>query len=124
MTNANKVLVDFTAELRPTRVRLHTYGMRLDCHERAIARKAQRGEQGPKGDKGDTGPMPMHRWEGTKLQFQQGPDGETWGTRSTCSDRAGGEAPMVARMAASRPSSPRDILRWAGDNGPADAIGG
>jgi hypothetical protein len=23
--------------------------------------------------------MPRHRWNGTKLQFEQGPDGDEWG---------------------------------------------
>ena len=38
-----------------------------------------RGPQGSPGPQGDVGPMPMHRWDGTSLQFQQGPDGGTWG---------------------------------------------
>lgn len=36
-------------------------------------------DTGAKGDKGDVGPMPEHEWEGTKLRFQQGPDGAQWG---------------------------------------------
>lgn len=36
------------------------------------------GQRGPRGPEGPIGPMPAHRWEGTKLQFQQGPGGE-WG---------------------------------------------
>jgi Collagen triple helix repeat (20 copies) len=37
------------------------------------------GPRGPKGDKGELGDMPRHEWEGTRLRFEQGPDGEEWG---------------------------------------------
>lgn len=36
-----------------------------------------RGATGEQGPKGDNGPMPDHKWEGTKLRFEK-PDG-TWG---------------------------------------------
>lgn len=40
----------------------------------------RKGDVGPQGVRGDTGAIPEHRWvDGTKLQFQQGPDGDTWG---------------------------------------------
>lgn len=43
--------------------------------------QGSKGDRGPKGDKGDLGPMPKHRWDGTKLQFEQGPDGNEWGKK-------------------------------------------
>jgi hypothetical protein len=30
----------------------------------------RQGEQGPRGEKGDTGPVPIHKWDGTKLAFE------------------------------------------------------
>ena len=33
-----------------------------------------RGPQGPKGDPGERGPIPDHKWDGTKLSFEK-PDG-------------------------------------------------
>ena len=53
------------------------------------------GLQGPKGDhgrqgpKGDLGPMPRHRWDGTALQFEQGPDGNEWGKKVDLQGPAG-----------------------------------
>jgi len=41
--------------------------------------KGNSGSRGKAGIQGPMGPMPEHRWEGTSLQFQQGPDGDTWG---------------------------------------------
>jgi hypothetical protein len=38
-------------------------------------RQGEVGPQGPKGDKGDAGPMPAHKWDGTRLAFQK-PDGK------------------------------------------------
>lgn len=49
------------------------------------ARPADRGPQGPagppgpQGRPGPQGDMPRHRWQGTSLQFTQGPDGSVWG---------------------------------------------
>jgi hypothetical protein len=43
------------------------------------AQKGDPGVQGPPGPPGPPGPMPLHRWEGTSLQFQQGPNGDEWG---------------------------------------------
>lgn len=40
-----------------------------------------RGDPGRQGEKGDMGPMPRHRWDGTSLQFEQGPDGNEWGKK-------------------------------------------
>lgn len=31
------------------------------------------------GPPGPPGPMPRHKWEGTALAFEQGPDGKQWG---------------------------------------------
>lgn len=51
------------------------------------------GSRGPKGDVGPMGPMPSHRWEGTKLQFEQ-PSGE-WGVAVDLQGPAGqGSAPI------------------------------
>jgi len=41
--------------------------------------KDGKGLRGKAGIRGPQGPMPEHRWEGTSLQFQQGPEGDAWG---------------------------------------------
>jgi hypothetical protein len=46
---------------------------------RLALKSPQQGPQGLRGLQGDIGPMPRHRWDGTKLQFEQGPDGGKWG---------------------------------------------
>src|SRR5690242_6571434 len=71
-------------------IMLRTFGVRLANAERIvqvaakIAAQAPRngkdgamGPRGPQGAEGPPGPPPAHRWEGTKLQFEQ-PSGE-WG---------------------------------------------
>ncbi len=34
---------------------------------------------GADGEAGEMGPMPKHEWDGTRLRFEQGPDGRLWG---------------------------------------------
>ena len=74
-----------SAQMGAVRTRLDTFSQRLDgVEERTIALGKRdplvaKGEVGPQGPQGDVGPMPMHRWDGTALAFQQGPDGDTWG---------------------------------------------
>jgi len=55
-----------------------------------VGQDGEVGQQGPKGDKGNQGEpglTPKHRWEGTKLQFQN-PDG-TWGPLRELQGRPG-----------------------------------
>ena len=84
---------DFPAvRLNATDVKLRSFNVRLISLEklfatttRAAAQPGPQGEvgpqgpRGPQGPEGPVGPMPQHRWEGTSLQFQQGPDGDSWG---------------------------------------------
>ena len=71
-------------------VRLRTFNIRLGSAERMIeiasriaaqpgrnGKDGAQGPVGPQGPQGPVGPPPAHRWEGTKLQFEQ-PSGE-WG---------------------------------------------
>ena len=53
----------------------------LSVKRGADGKDGQRGPKGDKGDTGDIGPMPRHRWDGTALQFEQGPDGNEWGKK-------------------------------------------
>ena len=83
-------IIDYSARVDATDVRLRSHGLRIASLERLFAsttrQAAQPGPPGPKGDagpqgaagpQGDVGPPPAHRWEGTSLQFEQ-PNGE-WG---------------------------------------------
>lgn len=68
------------AELR---VRAATHSFRLNLLEERLlhvgAQRAKAGERGPTGPPGPLGPMPRHKWTGTKLAFEQGPDGGKFG---------------------------------------------
>jgi hypothetical protein len=70
--------------LERLRVRSSVHDFRIGQLESAQLRNAvtvqgPEGEQGPAGPEGPVGPMPIHEWDGTKLKFQQGPTGDTWG---------------------------------------------
>ena len=51
----------------------------LDGKQGEMGPTGPRGPIGPTGPKGDLGDMPRHEWDETKLRFEQGPTGETWG---------------------------------------------
>lgn len=72
----------FDDALTPMRAKLATVLQRLDVVESstlALSEKAQgaQGPPGPQGPQGDIGPMPLHRWDETKLQFEIEPG--KWG---------------------------------------------
>ena len=67
--------------LAPVAAQQERIGLRMNHLEKRLHR-AQKGDAGPKGDpgpKGDIGPMPRHKWDGTKLAFEEGPDGGHFG---------------------------------------------
>ena len=70
MRDSEHELLERQAETLATR--LDALRSRHATHERTLI-------QGEQGEPGPMGPMPRHRWEGTALQFEQGPDGEEWG---------------------------------------------
>jgi hypothetical protein len=52
----------------------------------AQGERGPKGDRGPRGEPGDVGPTPRHRWVSagpgkgdTALQFEQGPDRDSWG---------------------------------------------
>jgi hypothetical protein len=49
----------------------------LDGKDGLQGPRGERGPTGPQGEPGEIGPMPDHRWRGTKLKFEK-PDG-SWG---------------------------------------------
>ncbi|MFT3664635.1 phage portal protein [Piscinibacter sp.] len=52
----------------------------LVVHKDALMALAGRQpEEGAQGEPGEMGPMPKHQWDGTRLRFEQGPDGRPWG---------------------------------------------
>jgi hypothetical protein len=58
--------------------RLKTHSFRLDVVEARVVELGER-KQIDRGPPGPMGPMPKHEWSGTKLRFEQGPDGNHWG---------------------------------------------
>lgn len=53
-------------------------GFKGDKGDPGIGLQGARGKDGLQGQTGEVGPMPAHRWQDTKLQFEQAPGGE-WG---------------------------------------------
>lgn len=53
------------------------------------------GERGPMGLKGDTGPAPAHRWNGSKLSFEN-PDG-SWGKEVDLKGEQGREGGFIGQ---------------------------
>ncbi len=81
-----------TLKIDPVAISLRTFGVRLTSLEKLFAATTRQaaepgppgpqgapGPRGPIGPQGGAGPMPMHEWSGTRLRFQQGPDGSSWG---------------------------------------------
>lgn len=71
----NVLAEQFAQNFAPLAARLQTHSFRLSQLETRIADAPQ----GPPGPRGEVGPMPIHRWDGTRLQFEQGPNGGEWG---------------------------------------------
>ena len=67
----SRALVGIRSDIATATARLETHAFRLHMLEKD-------GTQGPPGPPGEIGPMPAHRWSGTRLQFEQAPGGE-WG---------------------------------------------
>ena len=71
-------------KLDATAITLRSFNIRLSSAERMIeiaqriaaqapreGKEGAQGPRGPQGPEGPPGPPPAHRWEGTKLQFEQ-----------------------------------------------------
>jgi len=67
------------SELERLQVEQQTIAAKLDALRERHAARVTTMHKGERGQTGPIGPMPEHRWAGTSLQFQQGPDGEEWG---------------------------------------------
>lgn len=97
----NRVAVQWIAPLATHAVgRLKTHSFRLDVVEARVVQLGER-KQIDRGPPGPPGPMPEHEWDGTRLRFQQGPDGHVWGRWTDLvgpPGRAGGYSAMGLPM--------------------------
>lgn len=91
--------------------------------------QGERGQEGPKGDRGPAGPegpmgpMPEHRWDGTKLQFEN-PDGN-WGQAVDLQGPAGppGAVGFIGGGSSGNGSGAQGPQGPQGDTGPQGSVG-